>query len=167
MSRSAPTWKTSACRRRRRWHVVARQTACCSRAPQAEAIVGFKLQGVDLSNIRTSLPGEGGRAELQAVTATRALAFALDAADEGGVVAALERLNAACSGPDAEAGAVEAAGVCPVCSPAGQSHGLRQGPVARSTSSCARCNYQPNGCNSSRSRRSRRAATNRWRQPPR
>ena len=38
----------------------------------AEAMEAFKLQGVDLSNVQTMLPEEGGRQELRAVTATKA-----------------------------------------------------------------------------------------------
>ena len=78
----------------------------------AEAVVGFKLQGVDLSNIRTTVPGAAGREELRAVTATRALSAALEAGDIDAVCVTLHELAAGLVGSTAQPGAVEAAGAC-------------------------------------------------------
>ena len=75
----------------------------------AEAVAGLQLQGVDLSNVRVSLPEEGGRRQLRAVAATQALVAAQAAAGDG-VRAALAALAAELVGPDVEPDAVQAAG---------------------------------------------------------
>ena len=77
----------------------------------AEAVAGLQLQGVDLSNIRTTLPEEGGRRQLRAVVATQALLDAQAAAAAGdGVLVALVALAAQLTGPDVEPDAAQAAG---------------------------------------------------------
>ncbi len=79
-----------------------------------DAIAALKLQGVDLSNIRTSLPEEGGRQQLRAVQAVHALAAALDAPPDerrpDALCGALALLAGELGGPDMQPGAVEAAG---------------------------------------------------------
>jgi len=80
----------------------------------AEAIAGLQLQGVDLSNVRTTLPEEGGRRQLRAVEATAALLAAQAAAAPGDVVrAALATLAAQLTGPHVEPDAARAAGAWP------------------------------------------------------
>lgn len=80
----------------------------------AEAIAGLQLQGVDLSNVRTTLPEEGGRRQLRAVEATTALLAAQAAAAPGDVVrAALATLAAQLTGPHVEPDAARAAGAWP------------------------------------------------------
>ena len=77
-----------------------------------EAIAALKLQSVDLGNIRTTLPEQGGRRELRAVVATRSLATALEAAPVDAVAlgSALELLERELVGEDVEPDAVPAAG---------------------------------------------------------
>jgi hypothetical protein len=80
----------------------------------AEAVAGLQLQGVDLSNIRTTLPEEGGRRQLRAVEATLALLAAQEAAAAGDAVrAALATLAAPLTGPNVEPDAARAAGAWP------------------------------------------------------
>ena len=77
----------------------------------AEAVAGLQLQGVDLSNIRTTLPEEGGRRQLYAVEATQELLAAQAAAPAGDAVrAALATLAKHLSGPQVEPDAACAAG---------------------------------------------------------
>ena len=79
-----------------------------------EAIAALKLQSVDLRNIRTTLPEQGGRQELRAVVATRSLATALEAAPGSAgvdaVCSALALLERELAGDDVEPDAVQAAG---------------------------------------------------------
>jgi|APGre2960657423_1045063.scaffolds.fasta_scaffold45957_2 hypothetical protein len=77
-----------------------------------EAIAALRLQGVDLSSIRTTVPGEGGRQVLRAVQALRAVAGALDAGEKEALCAALAALASELGGPSVQPGAVEAAGAC-------------------------------------------------------
>ena len=79
----------------------------------AEAVAGLQLQGVDLSNIRTTLPEAGGRRQLHAVEATQQL-LAAQAAPSGDTVrTALATLAKHLSGPDVEPDAACAAGAWP------------------------------------------------------
>jgi len=76
-----------------------------------EAMVSYSLQGVDLSNLRTTLPGEGGRTALRSVVACRALAAALDSGEGPAALRdALRSLAAELYGPDVQPAALEAAG---------------------------------------------------------
>jgi hypothetical protein len=80
----------------------------------AEAVAGLQLQGVNLSNIRTTLPEEGGRRQLRAVEATQALLAAQAAAAAGDAVrGALAALAAQLMGPNVEPDAARAAGAWP------------------------------------------------------
>jgi hypothetical protein len=80
----------------------------------AEAVAGLQLQGVDLSNIRTTLPEEGGRRQLRAVEATQALLAAQAATAAGDAVrGALATLAAQLMGPNVEPDAARAAGAWP------------------------------------------------------
>jgi len=74
-----------------------------------EAIAGLRLQGVDLSNVRLTLPDVGGRQELRAVVATQALLAAVGAGSDA-LRAALAALAAQLSGPDTEPDSAQAAG---------------------------------------------------------
>jgi hypothetical protein len=78
----------------------------------AEAVAGLQLQGVDLSNVRVTLPEEGGRLQLRAVVAAQALLDAQAGAGAGAAAeqAALAALAAQLAGPDVEPDAVQAAG---------------------------------------------------------
>jgi hypothetical protein len=78
----------------------------------AEAVAGLELQGVDLSNVRVTLPEEGGRRQLRAVVAAQALLDAQAGAGGGAAAeqAALATLAAQLAGPDVEPDAVQAAG---------------------------------------------------------
>jgi hypothetical protein len=78
----------------------------------AEAVAGLQLQGVDLSNVRVTLPEEGGRPQLRAVVAAQALLDAQAGAGAGAAAeqAALAALAAQLAGPDVEPDAVQAAG---------------------------------------------------------
>jgi hypothetical protein len=82
----------------------------------AEAVAGLQLQGVDLSNVRVTLPEAGGRRQLRAVVAVEALAAAQASAAQapGGdaVRAALAALAEQLAGADVEPDAVQAAGAC-------------------------------------------------------
>lgn len=78
----------------------------------AEAVAGLQLQGVDLSNIRTTLPEEGGRRQLRAVEATQAL-LAAQAVGGDAVRGALATLAAQLMGPNVEPDAARAAGAWP------------------------------------------------------
>eukprot|EP00218_Dolichomastix_sp_CCMP3274_P004376 CAMPEP_0170161544 /NCGR_PEP_ID=MMETSP0033_2-20121228/76314_1 /TAXON_ID=195969 /ORGANISM="Dolichomastix tenuilepis, Strain CCMP3274" /LENGTH=322 /DNA_ID=CAMNT_0010399153 /DNA_START=1 /DNA_END=966 /DNA_ORIENTATION=+ len=75
----------------------------------ADAVEQFELQGVDLSNIRKTLPEEGGRAELKIVGAVKALEAAV-AGGDGDVGACLEAVTEELVGDAAEVGAGLAAG---------------------------------------------------------
>jgi hypothetical protein len=82
----------------------------------AEAVAGLQLQGVDLSNIRTTLPEEGGRRQLHAVEATQELLAAQAASPAGDAVrAALATLATHLSGPQVEPDAACAAGAWAWC----------------------------------------------------
>ena len=77
-----------------------------------EAIAALKLQSVDLGNVRTTLPEQGGRRELRAVVATRSLATALEATPVGAdaLCSALELLERELVGDDVEPDALQASG---------------------------------------------------------